>query len=172
MSTEFAEFTIRPATDEDDYRIEDVRVAAWRVAYRDLIPPNYFDGWDYDAIIETRRAHRRPDLERLVVEEQSGRITAFSFFGPSRDDDGAGRGEVYSFYVAPKYWGRGTAAPLMYRTLVALARYPDVRLWVLKDNPRAQRFYVKCGFEPDGAEQLAHLPKRLTLPEIRYRLRK
>jgi len=171
-SADVPPFRIREATEEDDYRIEDVRIASWRAAYRHLLPEDYFDGWDYDAVIESRRANRRPDLGRLVVEEPSGRVTAFSFYGPSRDEDGAGRGEVYAFYVAPRLWGHGQAAPLMYRTLVGLAQFADVRLWVLRDTPRARRFYEKCGFEADGSEQLHSFPKRLVLPEIRYRLHK
>ena len=36
--------------------------------------------------------------------------------------------------------------------LKQLERYPQICLWVLKDNKRAIRFYEKCGFSPDGKE--------------------
>lgn len=31
--------------------------------------------------------------------------------------------------------------------------YPQIAVWVLKDNPRAIRFYEKCGFRLDGREE-------------------
>jgi ribosomal protein S18 acetylase RimI-like enzyme len=39
-------------------------------------------------------------------------------------------------------------------------------LWVLEDNPRAQAFYRKNGFRPDGTRQLLP-PEWHELPEIR-----
>ena len=36
--------------------------------------------------------------------------------------------------------------------LKQLAKYPEVCLWVLKENKRAIRFYEKCGFVPTGEE--------------------
>jgi ribosomal protein S18 acetylase RimI-like enzyme len=45
-----------------------------------------------------------------------------------------------------------------------LRQQPGVRLWVLKENGRAIRFYEKCGFRPDGEEK--ELPA-LSAREIR-----
>jgi GNAT superfamily N-acetyltransferase len=163
---------VRPTTFEDDYRIEDLRVATWRVAYAHLIPADYFDGWDYDAVIASRQGGRTNDVVAYVAEESDGALSGFSFGGPSRDEGCEGAGEVYSLYVAPRFWGGGQGNLLMQRTLHDLASYTDTYLWVLRDNPRARRFYERWGFEPDGTEQMCSLPKRLALPEVRYRLRK
>jgi len=167
-----AERIVRRATTQDDNAIEHVRVAAWQVAYRQLLPPGYFDGWDYDGIIEARRGNTSPHVSRWVAIEPSGELSGFVIVGPSRDedlDDLVLTGEIYSLYVAPAYWGTGTGQDLMATALATLAPYDRVTLWVLRDNPRARAFYSRSGFEPDGTEQDAHLPRRLVLPEVRYR---
>jgi RimJ/RimL family protein N-acetyltransferase len=44
---------------------------------------------------------------------------------------------------------------------------PRVRLWVFEDNSRAQRFYEKAGFRPDGAV-FTNTIETTTLNEVRY----
>jgi RimJ/RimL family protein N-acetyltransferase len=47
------------------------------------------------------------------------------------------------------------------------AGYLSVRLWVLRDNSRARRFYERAGFAPDGASHTLDGLGGVT--EIRYR---
>ena len=61
--------------------------------------------------------------------------------------------ELSKMYVVPDYHGSGVGASLMDRAL-ATAEHWDVRcvwLGVEQKNPRAQRFYAKCGFVTAGA---------------------
>ena len=51
--------------------------------------------------------------------------------------------------------------------LKQLAEYPEVCLWVLKENKRAIRFYEKCGFVPTGEELVS---PRIEATEIRMKL--
>ena len=44
---------------------------------------------------------------------------------------------------------------LMKAGLQQLISYPQICLWVLKDNKRAIRFYEKCGFTPTGEELIS-----------------
>ena len=63
-------------------------------------------------------------------------------------------GEVYAFYVHPDHWGSQVANELMLATISALGDdgWPLARLWVLRDNPRARRFYERHGWIVDGTE--------------------
>lgn len=42
-----------------------------------------------------------------------------------------------------------------------------MRLWVLKHNARARRFYERAGFAPDGAEEAEEIAGA-RVPEVRY----
>ena len=57
-----------------------------------------------------------------------------------------------ALYVLADYYGKGVAQQLMKAGLQQLANYPQICLWVLKENKRAIRFYEKCGFVPTGEE--------------------
>ena len=58
-------------------------------------------------------------------------------------------------YVLAEYYGKGVAQKLMKAGLQQLTNYPQVCLWVLKENKRAIRFYEKCGFVPNGEELIS-----------------
>ena len=53
--------------------------------------------------------------------------------------------------------------------LKQLNNYPQVCLWVLKENRRAIRFYQKCGFIPAGEELIS---QNIGATEIRMVLKK
>ena len=41
----------------------------------------------------------------------------------------------------------------MQEGLAKLEDYPQIAVWVLKENKRAIEFYKRCGFEFDGREE-------------------
>lgn len=150
---------IRDARPGDAAAIADAHVAAWRVAYRGLVADEILDSDEFHrARVEgwTRATEGRPrsdedPLRRLIVPEVDGRIVGFSIFGRERDpDDGAPageRGELYGFYLDPAVWGTGVADELMDASVDSLGeRFPTAVLWVLRDNPRARRFYERSGW--------------------------
>lgn len=70
-------------------------------------------------------------------------------YGPSRycevDDKSI---ELWRIYFLPGYWGKGAAGValgLVLRDLEKLG-FKKCFLWVLEENLRAQRFYIKNGF--------------------------
>lgn len=88
------------------------------------------------------------------------------------------QGELYGFYVHPDYWGSGVANALLDASHKWLdARFSTACLWVLRDNPRARRFYERQGWtahdiadvqywEGPTIAGLAPLPEPLA--ELRY----
>jgi GNAT superfamily N-acetyltransferase len=53
----------------------------------------------------------------------------------------------FMIYIDAAWRGRGVAAALAETAIGDASAY----LWVLEDNTRAQAFYTKLGFQPDGA---------------------
>ena len=106
---------------------------------------------------------------RTWVAVLGDRIVGFASLGPGRDEDsGRTDREVYSIYLSPEQWGRGVARELM-RTVIAEAG-PGRRivLWVLADNERAQHFWRRHGFQPDGVEKYEDVGGAELL-QVRYR---
>jgi ribosomal protein S18 acetylase RimI-like enzyme len=80
-------------------------------------------------------------------------IAGFVTFGGSRDADASGLGEVYALYVDPDRYEGGLGRLLMAEARAALREhgFTEALLWVLDGNHRAQRFYEREGWSPDGS---------------------
>ncbi|WP_155849868.1 GNAT family N-acetyltransferase, partial [Arthrobacter sp. H41] len=65
--------------------------------------------------------------------------------GPGRDPDRPGF-ELHHIYTLNRTHGSGLGQRLLH---IAIGTRPAY-LWILEGNPRAERFYVRNGFIPDG----------------------
>jgi ribosomal protein S18 acetylase RimI-like enzyme len=85
----------------------------------------------------------------------SGVIAGFVTSGASRDADAPGLGEVVALYVDPNHYGAGLGRLLMAEARRGLRErgFDAALLWVLDGNERAQRFYEREGWSPDGASR-------------------
>lgn len=83
-------------------------------------------------------------------------IVGFSSFGPTRDDDAQGAGEIYALYVDPDRWSAGVGRRLLAdsRRRLADSGYAEGVLWVLRGNEAAERFYLADGWQRDGAARM------------------
>ena len=102
------------------------------------------------------------------VLESNGAIAGTIHLTPLVDEPGVG--DLTSLYLAPALWGSGHAALL--DTLAfdeARRRYRSLRLNVLQANERAQRFYVRRGWVPDGTEHRFELSGR-EIVTLHYRI--
>ncbi|MBV6657636.1 MAG: GNAT family N-acetyltransferase [Devosiaceae bacterium] len=144
--------TVRPAEPADAPRITAVHDAAWRGAYRGLIP-----GVALERMVSRRGSawwrrliqHRRG----LLVLDWRGTVAGYVTFGNNRSRSLRVRGEVYELYVDPSYQGMGFGGRLF---RAAQARLADANMghfvtWVLEDNDPAVAFY-----EAMGGEAVAH----------------
>ena len=119
----------------------------WHEVYAGIVDQDYLDGMTLEVCEE--RAFRW--LDDLFVAKDDGRVIGFVGYG-DRGAEAPEVGEVFALYVLPEYFGKSVGRCLMEAALEQLKEYPEVRLWVLKENKRAIRFYQKCGFCPDGEE--------------------
>ncbi|MFD6952677.1 GCN5 family acetyltransferase [Nocardiopsis sp. TSRI0078] len=166
---------IRRAAPEDGPAVAEVQIRSWRAAYRGLVPQDYLDAMD-----AARRGARWsqwfggavwPGAGMLVAEEDGG-VVAFACFAPA-GENGEGAGpllELEAFYSLPEVWGSGGNRRLIadVHEAVAAAGHTEAVLWVLRDNPRARRFYAAHGWEPDGTVTEDGPINGVVLPRVRY----
>ena len=145
---------IREARIDDSLAIARVHVAAWRAAYRGVMPDAFLDALDERAREKRwrERLETRPAGRRIVVAvDDEDAIVGFAGVGPARDDRGE-RGELYMINLSPSAWGRGVGSALLGACVSALAAFGhrDAILWVVRQNARARRFYEREGWTREG----------------------
>jgi ribosomal protein S18 acetylase RimI-like enzyme len=99
------------------------------------------------------RSGSSPSLVDRAPEGSGGRIIGFVTFGPSRDRDAVGLGEIYALYVDPGRYEAGVGRALMVHARRRLKEqgFGAAVLWVLQGNERAASFYEREGWAADGA---------------------
>jgi ribosomal protein S18 acetylase RimI-like enzyme len=80
-------------------------------------------------------------------------VVGIAMSGPPRDAMAAWARQLYVLYVYASDHGTGAG-----RALLEAVTDPveSAVLWVADPNPRAQAFYRKHGFVPDGTAQVEH----------------
>jgi ribosomal protein S18 acetylase RimI-like enzyme len=99
-----------------------------------------------------------PAMDNLVVERTEGDGGDFLGYAQLRSGPapacvtGAAPIELQRFYVVPELHGGGLARELVAAVLGAASERGADTLWlgVWEKNPRAMRFYAKCGFREVG----------------------
>ena len=163
--------TVRDAWPDDTAEVAGVHVRSWQVGYRGLLPDEYLD---------SLRPHERaarydlgatgPGLPSTIVAVADGSVRGFATTGAARDPDVAGAGEVLALYVDPPAWGSGVGRRLMAEARARLGARGHRRavLWVMVGNVRAQRFYDRDRWAPDGLRRTDEV-WGTAVDEVRYR---
>jgi GNAT superfamily N-acetyltransferase len=166
-----AELLIRRAVPADADELGDGHVAAWRWAYRDLMPATFLASMRPERQAEWwHRRFAEGWLDTWVAESQ-GRIVGHAGSAVARDEDAPpGAAELVMINVIEEYARQGVGRALM-ETVEEHWRALGVEvavLWVLADNDRARSFYARLGWLPDGATGQYELPG-VSLPQLRLR---
>lgn len=140
---------IRTAKPTDAHGLADVHDAAWRFAYRGILP---------GAELERMIARRGPTwwgkaITRrvpIVVLENAGKVRGYVTYGGGRVRTLPYRAEVYELYVQPEYAGLGFGRRLFRTVQQRLTRrgHDNLVVWCLADNDPACRFYEAMGGRP------------------------
>ena len=138
--------TIRPARVEDAQEIAQVHDAAWRDAYRGIIP-----GRELEKMIARRgpawwlAAIRRGS--RLMVLDFDESIGGYASYGRNRVPGLPYEGEIFELYLAPEFQGLGFGKRLFEAARKDLSEYglETMLVWALADNERATDFYRRLG---------------------------
>lgn len=147
--------SLRFATEADVEASADCHLACWREAYTPLADPERLAVRLADRArwVERTREHLRAGPPRLLAWRSSAagpQVIGLACAGPSRDDDPPTPEELMMLYVRAAWHGTGVAQAL----LDGVIADRPCSLWVLEGNLRAQAFYARNGFAPDGAREL------------------
>lgn len=166
-----SDINIRWADLSDAGPIAEVKVRSWQSAYKGLIAADYLGSMSVAEHTERWAKNLVGETTRTLVLEKGGRVVGFARLGAARGAEFVGRrvGEIYAFYLLEEYWGRGLGRALMTRALQELDKEGSeaVIVWALEGNRRAQEFYLRIGFVPDGATQVEDRGE-FELHEVRY----
>lgn len=148
-------FTVRPARVEDAADMARMHVRSWQETYRGLMPDRVLDDpglvdarerfWTAALVDELYRANR------IAVAERGGAVIGVAMAGPPQNPEPGWSQHLYVLYVLAAEHGSGAGAALLN---AVLDPQKPAALWVADPNPRAQAFYRKHGFAPDGTLQV------------------
>ncbi len=139
-------------TDEEILGKAYVHWRCWHEAYPGLVSEEYLK----KLTLEKCEVMAFRWQDGILIARDADRVAGFVGFG-DRGEEAPETGEIFAMYVLPEYWGTGVAQQLMEAALNQLWEYPEICLWVLKENTRAIRFYEKSGFRPDGGEKVSEI---------------
>lgn len=146
------DYRIRRAVATDADALVRMHTLAHEECYGHLLPARFFEARLSN--IAVRVEQRRPYLEsaepRIIAVDAGNDIVGFADAGTGRDEDRPVELELFSLYTLSRTHGTGLGAALLRAAIGASSAY----LWVLEGNPRAEAFYAKHGFVPDGKRKL------------------
>ena len=151
-------------TDEEIKGKAYVHWKSWHEAYTGIVSQEYLDKLTLEKC--EKMAFSWPD--NIIVAKENGNVIGFVCYG-DRGEEAPDVGEIFALYVLADYYGKGVGRKLMDVGLEQITHFSQVRLWVLKENRRAIRFYEKCGFQPDGTEMTS---PNILATEIRMTLKR
>ncbi len=148
---------VRQVRNEADGRSASyIHAMGWKDGFRGILSQKLLDEISLYGRAEMFMEAYGDPSRSIVLLNVDGTDLGAGSFGFSRHHKDKTYGEIISFYVLKVAWGSGCAQVLMaymVRTLREMG-CEHIHLWVLKENPRARRFYEKCGFRPSGQEML------------------
>ncbi|WP_432562293.1 GNAT family N-acetyltransferase [Kineococcus sp. SYSU DK003] len=128
-----------------------VHVTSWQQTYRGLMPDSVLDD---PGLLRARERFWTGALtgerwagNRAAVAEVDGTLIGIALSGPTQEPGTAWQFQLHLLYVDAAHHGSGAGPALLH---AVLDPHESAALWVADPNPRAQAFYRKHGFAPDG----------------------
>jgi GNAT superfamily N-acetyltransferase len=149
-----SDFVIRPASIRDATSMALVHVTSWRETYRKtLVSDAVLDSPDLLSSRERFWTAALTDARwadnRVRVAECDGELVGIAMSGPVRDEEWTRH--LHVLYVLAQHHGSGAGTALLDSVL---DKTEHAALWVGDPVPRAQAFYRKNGFVPDGVSRV------------------
>ena len=147
-------FEVRRAESADARDMARVHVETWRETYRGLMSDAVLDDpalldWR-EGFWDTALKHPRYEQNTVAVASHEDTIIGIAMSGPA--PNGAHEPtQLYVLYVYAAFHGSGVGTALLASVIEPTT---PAALWVADPNPRAQAFYRKNGFVPDGSVKI------------------
>ena len=143
---------IRPARAADVPALAALHVAAWRAAFRGILPDLTLEGLSTAGFEDAWRRNLKRRSRKNLVAIRGLRVAGFVAFGSAATGTEA---EIHGVYVDPGFWRQGVGRALMAAAVSGLAAegHGCAAVWVMKDNRRARLFYESEGFSTAGRER-------------------
>ena len=146
---------VRPARVQDVTQMASVHVRGWPETYRGLLSdavlddPGFPAAWVrlWSAVLSGERYRQN----RVAVAERGEQLVGIAMSGLPEDVTAAWARQLYVLYVYLADHGSGAGRALL-EAVIDPAE--SAVLWVADPNPRAQAFYRKHGFIPDGTARV------------------
>lgn len=155
----------RPPELEDSLPLAHMVDQAWRTTYQSMLPEQFWDSYPTAQRVSDLRESITDPVQRGLVAEADGALVGWAERGPSRAStvgiEPARPTEMYSLYVHAPGGGLGQ------RLLDELLGDEPAELWIFEENVRAQRFYERNGFRPEGARHI-YRPDTAGVLEVRF----
>lgn len=138
--------TIRPARPSDATAITAVHDAAWREAYRGVIPGAHLERM----VIRRGPLWWKRNIARgnpVLVLDTGERIAGYASLGRNRAPSVRAEGEIFELYLDPMHQGLGFGSKLFRaaRNDLTARGLSGAVVWALVDNERACSFYERRG---------------------------
>ena len=162
---------LRRAETADAIAVARVHVRSWQAAYRKLMPDDFLDQLrPEDRAKRYDFANLDPMKPQTIIAIERGEIRGFATTASTQDSNMPDFGELCGLYVDPDDWGRGIGVALVSaaRTRLLDLGFRNAILWVLVGNTRAQRFYRKDQWTPDGGQRTEE-KWGFKMNDVRYR---
>ncbi|MFJ9180921.1 GNAT family N-acetyltransferase [Streptomyces sp. NPDC102360] len=145
-----------------------LRVSGWRAAYAGIVPRSHLDAMSAEEDAARRRRRFRSPGNRTdnFVATDTDTVIGWAALGPLPEPTA---GELHALYLLPERTGSGVGRLLLdaVRSRSTDRGFHRLYLWVLAANTRAQHFYERAGFTPDGAERVETYDG-VPLRDVRY----
>ena len=139
--------SVRPATAADAAGIGPCHLACWQETYSGLLSPEFFAARTPERFTANwRRRLESGQPESVVVGVVDESVVGFAASRASRDEPPVRPLELTEIYLRAGQHGSGLGQAL----LDAVVGDQPASLWVAESNPRAQAFYRRNSFSPDG----------------------
>jgi GNAT superfamily N-acetyltransferase len=138
--------SIRQATPRDIPDIAGIHVAAWKAAYRGIVPQPFLDSLNIASRTEDWKTWFDKTGVYIQVAETDGELCGFIGGGALSEPIEGFDAEIYAIYLLPSAKGKGIGKLLM-RHLAETLRvngFAQVAVWVLAENP-SRDFYQHLG---------------------------
>ena len=139
-------FVIRPAEPKDAAAVAQIRATGWRETYSSFLSEAVLAQVAPTQAGIERWANTATTSNRFVVAEVDGEVRGFALAGDAEGDDPPRPLQLFVLYQYATEHGSGSGQAL----LDAVLGDEPAFLWVAELNPRAQAFYRRNGFQPDG----------------------